>query len=238
MGRLEVITYVIKQNGYCNFCNKKQEDKYYVFCDSKCRDFYLSLEGEQMGEYDIDKELYLKWFEEKTKAIVEMTKEDVENRIKEIYYIEFYCKREGAMLSQQWDKLRGRHGIPPWLKEERDKFITDPNIKVNWEGEPRKREKKPKQDLLGSLLNLDINDLKQQARAKVGNGFVAPDKPKKQSFDEALDEMAQAMSAPPKPAEAKPSAEDMANKAAAIKEKMRLAKEKRVAQSGEEKEGE
>jgi hypothetical protein len=233
MDSIEVITYVIKQSGYCNFCNQLTGDKYYVFCDSKCRDFWYSLntkkKGEQVGEYDIDKELYVKWFEDKTLAIEAMTKEDVENRIKEIYYIEFYCKREGAMLSQRWDKLRGRHGIPPWLKEDRDKLITDPNIKPNWDGEPRKKEKKPKQDLLGSLLNLDIAELRQAARVKVGGnpiGYVTPDLPnKKQTLNDALDEMVAGLS--PKPAIAKPSEDEMKAKAEAIKEKLRLAKEKR-----------
>jgi len=223
---IEVITYVIKQSGYCNFCNRKQENIWYVFCDSKCRDFYLSLEGEQMGEFDIDKDLYIKWFEEKTVAIESMTKEDIEQRIKEVFYIEFYCKREGAMLSQQWDKLSGRHGIPEWIKKDRDKLITDPNIKVNWEGEPRKKEKKPKDDLISDLFGMSIKEMRQKVKEQNG-GFVAPEKQeKKQSLNEALEQMAMSMGER-KVEPLKLTPEEMKAKADAVKEKIRLAKEKR-----------
>lgn len=224
MDSIEVITHVIKQNGYCNFCGERTGDKWYVFCAGKCRDYYLSLEGKQMGQYDIDKDLYIKWFEEKTLAIEKMSKDDIEKRIIEIYSIEFYCKREFAMLNQHHDKIAGRHGLPKWVSE-RDTLITDPHIKVNWEGEPRKREKKPKENLLQSMLGIDIRELTQQIKKQNG-GFVNPEKPEKvQPLSEALEQLASSMK--PKVEVPKVSAEDLASKAAAIREKMRLAKEKK-----------
>lgn len=181
-----------------------------------------------MGKYDIDKELFIKWFEDKTIKIAEMkTKEELEKRIIEIYNIEFYCKYEWAMLHQQWDKIAGRHGIPPHIKEHRDSLITDPNIQVNWEGEPRKpKEKKPKQDLFQDMFGISIKELNQQVKEQ-NQGFVAPEKPeKKQTLEEALAEMS--FTKEPTVQAPKITSDEAKDKAAAIKEKIRLAKERKA----------
>lgn len=187
-----------------------------------------------MGEYDIDKELYLKWFADKTITIEQMkTKDEINQRIKEIYYIEFYCKREWAMLNQQYDKIAGRKGIPPHIKEDRDRLITDPNIQVNWDGEPRKKqEKKPKQDLIKDLFGQSVKEMRQKLKEDNG-GFVAPEIPtKKQTLNEALDSMM--LKSVPKEEKPKLSAEEIKAKAEAIKEKMRKAKEEREQKALEE----
>jgi len=173
-----------------------------------------------MGQYDIDKDVYKNWLEEKTISIEGMTtREQIEERINEIAKIEFFAKREWAMLHQQYDKITGRKGIAPWLKEERDKLVTDPNIKVDWEGEPRKKEKKPKENLLQSLLGINLADLTKELKGK-----PVEKAEKKISMTDAISQM---IAAPITKTEVKPtmSPEEAKAKADALKEKMRLARE-------------
>jgi hypothetical protein len=164
-----------------------------------------------MGMYDVDKDIYKAWFEEKTISIEKLTREEIEARIIEIAKIEFFAKRENAMLHQQFDKITGRKGIAPWLKADRDNLITDPDIKVNWEGEPRKKEKKPKSDNIKEFLGIDMKEMIREAKARKG---------KPQSLDEALNEMVNS----PKEEKPKITEEEAKSKADALKEKMRLAK--------------
>jgi hypothetical protein len=207
--------------GQCKNCSRETEDIYYVFCSIECQSAYYILKEDKMNEHFIDKELYIKWLEDKTKTIDEMTtREEIEARILEIRTIEFYCKYEWAMLHQRWDKIAGRKGIPPWLKEERDKLITDPNIKVDWDAEPRKREKKEKKNLLMDLLGIDLKDLSQELKNK--------SKPPKEEPIDINETMNLLVNDAPKQEVVKASSEEVADKAAAIKEKMRLAKEARL----------
>jgi hypothetical protein len=176
-----------------------------------------------MGEYDIDKDLYIKWHEDKTKTIEDMkTTEEIQARINELSTIQFYCKREWAMLHQRYDKIKGRNSIPPWLKEDRDKLV-DPEFKVNLDGEPRKKpkEKKPKKDLLKELLDMDMGELTAGLKPKNKNGDKVEGP---QSTEDAISQLARALSEPPKPTITYTDEEKKA-KADALKEKMRLAKE-------------
>jgi hypothetical protein len=179
-----------------------------------------------MGQYDIDKEVYKNWLEEKVKLVEAMTtREEIESRIVEISKIEFFAKREWALLHQQYDKITGRKGIAPWLKAERDSLITDPNIKVDFDNEPRKKEKKPKSNNLQELLGINIGDLTKELKNKSANGT-------KEEKKVALgDFMSQLASAGLSKTEAKPKAteQEVQDKAAALKEKMRLAKEAAIA---------
>jgi len=211
----------IQQNGKCNTCLIEVEDINYVFCSIECRDVWIWLKEKNMGQYDIDKDLYIKWSEEKLIAIEQMTtREEIEARIIEISKIEFFAKREWAMLHQQYDKITGRKGIAPWLKGERDKLITDPNIKVDWEGEPRKKEKKPKEDMVKNLLGFDIKELTKNLKEN--------NKPaKKESAIDMTDIISQIANASPKVETPKASQDEIKAKADALKERMRLAKEKK-----------
>jgi len=197
--------------GKCKLCEIETEDVWYVFCSIECQRIHWLLREKEMGKYDIDKELYVIWLTERMETIATMTREQVEERITEIGKIEFFAKREWAMLHQHWDKLTGRKGIAPWLKEERDKLITDPTITVNWEGEPRKKEKKPKQDLVKDLLGHDIKDLTAALKGKK-NG-----KPEKVDLNAALEEMMAADSTPTK----KEVSQENLDRAEEMKRKMR-----------------
>lgn len=118
-----------------------------------------------MSQYEIDKDLYKSWFEEKTIAIESLSKDQIQERIIELSKMEFFIRREWGMLHQQYDKITGRKGIPPWLKEDRDKLIKEPNFKVNFD-EPRpKKEKKEKVDILEEM-GIDTNELKAQLKNK------------------------------------------------------------------------
>ena len=177
-----------------------------------------------MGQYDIDKDVYKNWLEGKIVTIESMTtKEEIEKRIMEIYHIEFYAKREWALLHQQYDKITGKKGIAPWLKEERNKLV-DPNFKVevDWEGEPRKKEKKPKVDNLMELLGISKADLTANLKSKTTNGSKED---KKIALGNFMEQIASAGLAKPIESKPKPSDEEVKNKADALKEKMRLAKE-------------
>lgn len=172
-----------------------------------------------MGAYDIDKDLYTKWLEDKTISIEAMTtREEIESRIGEIAKIEFFAKREWALLHQQYDKITGRKGIAPWLKAERDSLITDPNIKVAWDGDPRRKEKKPKQNLVMDLLGLDKGEMDRAIKDKLKSN---KEKPKPMSPEETM----ALLLAPPTPKPPPATSEEIKAKADALKEKMRLAKE-------------
>lgn len=171
-----------------------------------------------MGQYDVDKDLYTKWFEDKTSAIEKMSREDIESRIIEIHKIEFFAKREWAMLHQQYDKVTGRKGIAPWLKDERDKLITDPNIQVNWDGDPRKKEKKPKENMLEKLLGIN---LKEGMAALKNKG--SKEKETKVSMEDTM-ALLITDSVVVEPVN-KATQEEINDKAAKLKERMRLAKE-------------
>ena len=179
-----------------------------------------------MGKYDIDKDLYTEWFKGKTELVEKMTKEDIEARIGEIINIKFYANREWAMLHDKWDKLVGRKGIAPWLKEERDRLITEPNIKVNWDGDPRKKEKKPKENLLKNLLDIDLSDITREMKLQGKQPKTNGEEKKVEKKTTMADTMA-LLIGPSTPKIVKPalSPEELKAKSDALKEKMRLAKE-------------
>ncbi len=221
----------LKQLGFCNTCRIETGDIYYIFCSILCRDSWIIVEEKQMGQFDIDKEVYIKWFQDKTIAIEALSREEIEDRIIKIREIEFWAKAEHGILHQQWYKISGKHGIPPGLKADREKLITDPNYKVevNWDGEPRKKDKKPKEDKLKNLLDIDINELQAEARARKdakSNGPAQKSKDKPMSTNDAITMLAEALSNPT-PEVPKLSREEIEAKALAMKEKMRLAKEAR-----------
>ena|SRR6187401_580498 len=163
-------------NGICKFCLTETEFPY-VFCSFECAKFSGRLEN-RMGQYDIDKDLYVKWFEEKSLAIEAMDREAIEARIVEISKIEFFARREWAMVHDRLYKLVGRKGIAPYLKSERDSLITDPNVKVNWEIEPReKKTPKPKRDDVKELLGFDINEMTRGLKKKDKSEKVEKEKP-------------------------------------------------------------
>jgi hypothetical protein len=215
----------IIQAGYCNTCLEIQEDKYYVFCSTNCSRIWITLRERNMGQYDIDKDVYKNWLEEKSVAIEAMTtREEIEERIAAIAKIEFLAKREWAMLHQQYDKLTGRKGIAPWLKAERDALITDPDIKVNWEGEPRKKKEKRQtaSDLLGFDFKEEMKKIKGEAK---GNGGTPA---KKLNMNTLLDSLANIkLDGGPKVEVVKPSEEEIKAKANSLRERMAAAKVKK-----------
>ena len=178
-----------------------------------------------MGQYDIDKDVYEAWLKDKIIAIEAMTtREEIETRIVEISKMEFLCKREWALLHQRHDKITDRKGIPSWLKNERDNLITDPHIKVDWDGDPRKipREKKPKENNLQNLLGIDLGDLNQQVRSKEKEKKNPTPKEKPMSMKDTISSL---ISVEVKKPIEKTSPEELKLKADAMKERMRLAKE-------------
>lgn len=210
----------------CKNCGVDVEDVNYIFCSIECQSLWVMTKEKRVG-FNVDLEVYKQWLIGKTEAIEAMTTTDeVQKRIDEIREIEFYAKAEWAVLANRWDKIRGRNSIPPYLKEQRDKLITDPNIKVNWEGEPRKKEKKPKQDLAMDLLGINVKDMIREM--KHAGKIQSPDVPKKEKPMKNEDAMA-ILLAPPTPKVVVPKAteEEVAAKAAAMKERMRLAKEQK-----------
>src|SRR6187402_564288 len=218
--------------GECKCCSRETEDEHYIFCDSTCQLIWYYLKEVDMGQYDIDMEVYKAWLEEKIIAIEAMsTREEIETRVREIQKIEFLAKREWALLHQHWDKITGRKGIAPWIKAERDGFITDPNIKVDWEGDPRKRDKKPKvKNDLGELLGIDMSDLNQKMKAKEREkkGLVPTGQEKEKVIKEKpADPMSLLLNIQPKKEVPKISAEEVAKKAEEMRERIRIAKEAR-----------
>jgi hypothetical protein len=224
----------LKQSGRCNTCNIEVEDVYYIFCSIKCRDTWILLEENQMGQYDLDKEIFINWLNEKNKAIELMSKEEIEARINECINIEFYAKAEGSALSRRLDKMTGKKGIPEWLLKERNELITDPQIRVNWDGEPRKKEKKPKQNLVGDLLGIDmselVSDINKKKKEALAESKSTEDKPKKQTQADVINSL---INVKPKVEPVKPTPEEIKAKADAIKEKIRLAKEARAKANGD-----
>lgn len=169
-----------------------------------------------MGKYDIDKELYIKWCNEKTPIIENMTLEVLDKRIEEVSNVEFWCKAEWALLSKRRDVLTGRKGISPLLKEERNRLITEPDIKVNFNGEPRKKEKKSKLDLdLKNLLGVDMAELTQRAK----------DHKKGKLVNNTVENENDSPVIPTPVLVTKLTEEEKQQKADALREKMRLAKE-------------
>jgi hypothetical protein len=224
----------------CECCGEKEALDGWNYCSWVCHQIWMwhELRMKPMSN-EIDKELYENWFSEKTTVIEKLSTDEIKERIEEIRKIEFFAKREWAMLHQQYDKLTGRKGIAPWLKEERDRLITEPNIKVNWDGDPRKKptEKKPKSNLLKDLLDIDISDLTKELKGKIKDIPLKAETKEKQERGEALGDVISQLSdmgLRPKPAVNKATVEAIHNKAASLKERMRLAKEKSL----EKKEGE
>ena len=180
-----------------------------------------------MGLYDIDSTIYEAWLKDKITLIEAMTKEEIEARVIEISKTEFLCKREWALLHQRHDKITDRKGIPSWLKQERDNLITDPKIKVDWDGDPRRipKEKKPKENNLQNLLGIDLGDLNQQVKSKEREkrGISTPTpKEKPMSMKDTISSL---ISVEVKKPIEKQSPEELKAKADAMKERMRLAKE-------------
>lgn len=210
----------LEQNGICNTCGIETGDKYYIFCSVTCRDVWIILREEKRMD-NIDKELYIKWFEEKTLTIEQMkTREEIQARIEVLATTEFYVKQEWALLHRHYDKITGRKGIPPWLKEERDKLITDPHVKVNWDGEPRvKKEKKPKLDIFQDMFGQDLGSAMREMKAKEKDINKA-EKEKPLSFMEAMNQVAS-----PKPVESKLTEEEKQKKFEELMERIRQAKE-------------
>lgn len=220
-----------QEKGYCRICLVETEEKAYVLCVPCCR-FLLDRERElrRMGLYDIDKDVYIKWYEEKFLTIEQMnTRDEIEKRVVELSNIEFFAKAEGKILAERYDKISGRHGIPPWIKADRDKLITDPNIKINWDGEPRKV--KPKKEKVDYLALLDINkaDLDAQLKGKGTPPQAKPavEKKKPMSMQDAIALMIAPPEKPPELSEEEKKAKEDEKKAKieAMKEKMRLIKE-------------
>ncbi len=120
-----------------------------------------------MAGVSIDKEIFIKWLEEKTLGIEAMSIEDVEKRIQDLMRVEFYGREEARLLFTRRDKLSGRNGLNPATLAERAKLITDPNIKVNWadprekkSSEEKKQEKeKKKSEAVNAALGFDLNTL-------------------------------------------------------------------------------
>jgi hypothetical protein len=159
------------EKGQCKNCLQETENIWYVLCLDCCLLSLLREKRERIQEeikmdYKVDKQVYIAWEEGKVKAIAEMnTTEEIAKRIEEVKLIEFFALAEYRLLNQRNDVITGRKGIPPWLKADRDKLISDPNFKVNWEGEPRpKKEKKPKEDKVKNLLGFDMKALTQELK--------------------------------------------------------------------------
>ena len=242
----EQIDYINRKGpGYCKTCLTSIQEVWYTFCTVSCaslwHNFYegISLTKEynlvfvekRMGNpYEVDKEMYIKWLEGKTPTIESMeTREKIEERVAELLKIQFFAKEELRLLAQHFDKVSGKKGIPPWLKAERDKLITDPNTKVNWDGEPRpkkaKKTKAEREDELKALTGFDMSELAASIKAKKAenNPQTAPKpKPKSASLADTLDFLTKPSQ--PKIEEPKVSEEEIQSKANSLRERMRARK--------------
>jgi hypothetical protein len=178
-----------------------------------------------MSGFEPDLELYKKWLEGKTVTIEAMkTVEDVHKRIIELQEVKFYVNREWALLSDKTDKITGRKGIAPWLKEERDKLITDPNFKVNTEAEPRPKKPKSKASYdLQNLLGIDIKELTKAVMDK--KKADSTPKPINAKPDSNLNDAISSLMRPAAPKKPELSDDEKKKKADEMKEKIRLAKE-------------
>jgi hypothetical protein len=216
----------ITQTGKCNTCEIETGDKYYVFCSTECQRIWWQL-MELKGKFDIDKDIeyYKQWLENKTVTIQSMADNDVITaRVEELIKIEFYAEREYALLNDQWARLNGRKGIPPWLSKERAKLITNPNIDVNFSGEPRKKEKKKEREKVSiGLVDIDMGELNQQLKdkqraKKLAESNSSPKKEKEEKKEGGMDSLlASFLSAKPK---VKLSEEELQAQADALEKEM------------------
>lgn len=216
----------------CTKCKEETGSHYYkykewTFCKNCRETWILFIKGQHMAEFEVDKEVYLRWYEDKTKAVADLSSDEIEERIKAVWHIKFYASEEWAILHRQYDQINGRNSIPKWMKEDRARLITEPNIKVDLNGEPRKKEpkeKKPKQNLLKDLLDIDLKELEAAAHHR----SIDKDKEKKEdkeiSIDDAIGQLiVNAQAAKVIPPEV--TDEEKERKAAALKEKLRLLRE-------------
>lgn len=177
--------------------------------------------------YEVDHDIYYAWLKDKTQTIENMqTVDEIEARIVEIAKIQFFATKEWAILHSRFNALTGRHRIPAWIQADRAKMITEPNIKINLEGEPRKKEKKPKEDNVKKFLGIDLKEeiRKMKAQSKGNQNHQEVKEKKPVSTASLMDEL---MATKPKA-----TSEEIAAKSLGLKEKIRLAKEaaaKRVA---------
>jgi hypothetical protein len=208
----------------CWMCGIEVEDVNYIFCSIECQTRHVLTKEKRVG-FNVDLEVYKQWLIGKTEAIEAMTTtEEIQKRIEEIREIEFYAKAEWAVLANRWDKIKGRNSIAPWLKGDRDKLITDPNIKVNWEGDPRKKEKKPKVDLAEQLLGINVKDMVRELKHQGKIQSQENEKPVKTKAVKMDDMSILLAPSTPKVVVPKATEEEVKAKAEAMKERMRLAK--------------
>jgi hypothetical protein len=171
--------------------------------------------------YSVDIDIYNAWVKDKMQTIEAMTTiEEIEARIVEIAKIEFFAKSEWKLLHDRNDVLTGRRSIPTWLKNERARLITEPNIVIDYEKEPREKKKSsgpkaPKEDSVKKLLGIDSSELKKQIQQMKEKKLSQAEEPKLSPIEQLMNI----------PAKEKVSADEIANRAAAMKERMRLAKE-------------
>lgn len=213
----------------CKFCLGLMLDDvgFYKFCSKECQyDFYVTHEVNVSNEpYKIDKEIFKQWLENKVKSLddifekskmgeeaFEQALNEVVDRISTLAQAEFYAKQETRLVYELRDKMLGRKGISPLTKTMRERMITEPNIKVNFNeplDEKKLKVKKSKKYDMSELLGISQEDLNKAAQAKRSNP---------QADKELLANW--------KPTEDKPkvSAEEVANRANSLKERLAAAK--------------
>lgn len=169
--------------------------------------------------YSVDIDIYNAWVKDKMQTIEAMTTiEEIEARIVEIAKIEFFAKSEWKLLHDRNDVLTGRRSIPTWLKNERARLITEPNIVIDYEKEPREKRaskpKGPKEDSVKKLLGIDSSELKKQIQQMKAKKLSQTEEPKLSPIEQLMNI----------PAKEKPSVDEIKNKAADLKARMLAAK--------------
>lgn len=119
---------------------------------------------------NLPEELFKAWLEDETNKVDKMSLEELSSRIIELEKIIFEQKTRLSVTHQKRIKLQGS----AW--SENMKAITDPNFVVNFDSDPRtrnKKESKPKvskedkQAQLQEAAGLDPKKLKEAIKAKM-----------------------------------------------------------------------
>jgi hypothetical protein len=125
----------------CRFCQALQEEVYYLFCDVKCREFYiLGVEMNMKSEkINLPEELFKSWLEDETNKIENLSAEEITERIMTLEKLIFESKTRLSIAYQKKIKLMGSD----WAAN--SVAISSPDFRVNYDKDQRVREPRIKQ---------------------------------------------------------------------------------------------
>lgn len=125
----------------CRFCKALQEDVYYLFCDAKCRDFYvLGVEMNMKSEkVNLPEELFKSWLEDETNKVENLSPEEITERIMTLEKLIFESKTRLSIAYQKKIKLMGSD----WAAN--SVAISSPDFRVNYDKDQRDRTPRLKQ---------------------------------------------------------------------------------------------